>query len=83
MRSEFRGSLCCPYLPEVFFFKIPLPFCFLVFIVKVKSLSRVQLFVTPWTVALQAPPSMGFSRHEYWSGLLLQISIRDYNHTSI
>ena len=36
---------------------------------KVKSLSRVQLFVTPWTVAQQAPPSMGFSRQEYWSGL--------------
>ena len=37
--------------------------------VKVKSLSRVRLFVTPWTVAHQAPPSMGFSRQEYWSGL--------------
>ena len=37
--------------------------------VKVKSLSRVQLFVTPWTIAYQAPPSMGFSRQEYWSGL--------------
>ena len=37
--------------------------------VKVKSLSRVQLFVTPWTAAHQAPPSMGFSRQEYWSGL--------------
>ena len=36
---------------------------------KVKSLSRVQLFVTPWTVAYQAPPSMGFSRQECWSGL--------------
>ena len=34
-----------------------------------KSLSRVQLFVTPWTVAYQASPSMGFSRQEYWSGL--------------
>ena len=34
-----------------------------------KSLSRVRLFETPWTVAYQAPPSMGFSRHEYWSGL--------------
>ena len=34
--------------------------------VKVKSLSRVQLFVTPWTVAYQVPPSMGFSRKEYW-----------------
>ena len=37
--------------------------------VKVKSLSRVRLFVTPWTVAHQAPPSMGFSRQEYWSRL--------------
>ena len=35
--------------------------------VKVKSLSRVLLFATPWTVAYQAPPSMGFSRQEYWS----------------
>ena len=37
--------------------------------VKVKSLSPVGLFATPWTVAYQAPPSMGFSRQEYWSGL--------------
>ena len=37
--------------------------------VKVKPLSRVRLFATPWTVAYQAPPSMGFSRQEYWSGL--------------
>ena len=36
--------------------------------VKVKSLSRVRLFATPWTAAYQAPPSMGFSRQEYWSG---------------
>ena len=36
---------------------------------KVKSLSCVQLFATPWTVAHQAPPSMEFSRQEYWSGL--------------
>ena len=36
---------------------------------EVKSLSRVQLFATPWTVARQAPLSMGFSRQEYWSGL--------------
>ena len=35
--------------------------------VKVKSLSRVQLLATPWTAAYQAPPSMGFSRQEYWS----------------
>ena len=36
--------------------------------VKVKSLSRVRLFATTWTVAYQAPPSMGFSRQECWSG---------------
>ena len=36
---------------------------------KVKSLSRVRLLVTPWTAAYQAPPSMGFSRQEYWSGV--------------
>ena len=36
---------------------------------KVKLLSRVRLYATPWTVAYQAPPSMGFSRQEYWSGL--------------
>ena len=37
--------------------------------VKVKSLSRVRLFATPWTMAYHAPLSMGFSRQEYWSGL--------------
>ena len=36
---------------------------------KVEPLSRVQLFATPWTVAYQAPPSMGFSRQGYWSRL--------------
>ena len=39
--------------------------------VKVKLLSCVRLLVTPWTVAHQAPPSMGFSRQEYWSGVPL------------
>ena len=39
--------------------------------VKVKSLSRVRLLVTPWTAAYQAPLSMGFSRQEYWSGVPL------------
>ena len=50
--------------------------------VKVKSLSHVQLLATPWTVAYQAPPSMGFSRQEYWSGVPLPspcISILTYN----
>ena len=36
---------------------------------KVKSLSHVQLFATPWTVAYQVPLSVGFSRQEFWSGL--------------
>ena len=39
--------------------------------VKVKSLSRVRLLATPWTAAQQAPPPMGFSRQEYWSGVPL------------
>ena len=47
--------------------------------VKVKSLSRVRLFETPWTAAHQSPPSMGFSRQEHWSGChcLLQGSAVD------
>ena len=39
--------------------------------VKVKSLSHVRLLAAPWTAAYQAPPSMGFSRQEYWSGVPL------------
>ena len=39
--------------------------------VKVKSLSHVQLLAAPWTAAYQAPPSMGLSRQEYWSGVPL------------
>ena len=39
--------------------------------VKLKSFSRVRLFTTPWTAAYQAPPSMGFSKQEYWSGVPL------------
>ena len=39
--------------------------------VKVKSLSRVRSLATPWTAAYQAPPSMGFSRQQYWSGVPL------------
>ena len=48
--------------------------------VKVKSLSRVRLFTTPWNAAHQAPPSMGFSRQEYWNGVPLPspyVPIRD------
>ena len=43
--------------------------------VKVKSLCRFWLLTTPWTAAYQAPPSMGFSRQEYWSGVLLRMEI--------
>ena len=43
--------------------------------VKLKSISRVQLLVTPWTAAYQAPPSMGDFRQEYWSGLPLSSPI--------
>ena len=39
--------------------------------VKVKLLSRVRLLATPWTAAYQAPPSMGFSRQDYWTGVPL------------
>ena len=53
-------------------FKVFIEFVIILFIyiymkVKVKLLSRVQLFVTPWTAAYQAPPSIGFPRQEYWS----------------
>ena len=57
---------------------------------KVKSLSRVGLVETPWTVAYQAPPSMGFSRQEYWGGMpsspspvfMLDITIYCFTFTS-
>ena len=47
--------------------------------VKVKSLSRVRLLATPWTAAHQDPPSMGFSRQEYWSGLPLPSPVLSYS----
>ena len=46
---------------------------------KVKSLSRVRLLATPWTAAYQAPPFMGFSRQEYWSGVPLPSPVIDAN----
>ena len=61
LRNWIAGSRACIYLRLLnYFWKVK---------VKVKSLSRVQLFATPGTAAHQAPPSMGFSRQEYWSGL--------------
>ena len=44
---------------------------------KVKSLSQVQLFATPWTVAYQPTLSMGFSRQEYWTGLRAEYIMRN------
>ena len=44
---------------------------------KGKSLSRVRLLATPWTTAYQAPPSMGFSRQEYWRGVPLDIVLKE------
>jgi len=41
-----------------------------------KWLSRVRLLVTPWTAAYQAPPSMGFSKQEYWNGVPLSSPFR-------
>ena len=51
--------------------------------VKVKSLSRLWLLATPWTAAYQAPPSMGFSRQEYWSGVPLPSPVRLENQSQI
>ena len=49
--------------------------------VKGKSLSRVRLLATPWTAAYQAPPSMGFSRQEYWSGVPLPSPYISFTYT--
>ena len=59
-------ELCIQMLISFLFFFSQL---FVSLKVKVKLFSRVQLFSTLWTVALQAPPSVGYSRQEYWSGL--------------
>ena len=50
---------------------------------KGKLLSRVQLLVTPWTAAYQAPPSMGFSRQEYWSGVPLPSRLGGLGHVLV
>ena len=50
---------------------------------KVKSLSRVRLFATPWTAAYQAPPSIGFYRQEYWSRVPLPSPIHEYQFSSV
>ena len=57
-------------------FLSPVSRIFTILFSSVQSLSRVQLFATPWTAAYQAPPSMGFSRQEYWSVVPLPSLIR-------
>ena len=83
--SEYEGTLnkscpeyfCLVSVSVVFFFAIAYHYLFILWSmiytqkVKLKSLSRVRLFEIPWTVAYQAPPSMEFSRQEYWSGVPL------------
>ena len=59
---SYQGTYTCKYIKLVNIMHEKM---------KVKSLSGFQLFVTKWTVAYQASPSMGFSRQEYWSGLPL------------
>ena len=58
-------------LRHIFFPSTFVPICLFLYVLcfVVYSLSRVQLFTTPWTVAHQAPLFLGFSRQEYWSGL--------------
>ena len=52
-------------------------------LLRLSHFSRVQLCATPWTAAYQAPPSMGFSRQEYWSGLPLPSPISKYQFSSV
>ena len=72
------------FFPEALPFMLLIPvdissFCFLFQCMKVKReselLTRVRLLATPWTAAYQAPPSMGFSRQEHWSGMPLPFHV--------
>ena len=63
------GVDCHFLLQEIFLIFIYIVYKYSVQFSSVQSLSRVRLFVTPWTVAYEATPSMGFSRQKYWSGV--------------
>ena len=63
IKKDWPGSFVCFHNPT-----FPVGHCDIQFS-SVQSLSHVRLFATPWTAAHQAPPSMGFSRQEYWSAL--------------
>ena len=70
MPANLENSAVATELEKVSFHSNPKEGqCQKMFKVKVKLLSRVQLFATPWIAAHQAPPSLGFSRQEHWSGL--------------
>ena len=61
-------STCCLCLLSV---PLPVPYKEQLLLLLLSRFSRVRLCATPWTAAYQTPPSMGFSRQEYWSGLPL------------
>ena len=67
--GEAHGPPCCRQVKSIQEQIHPTETTKLFISFEMKSLSRVRLFVTPWTVAYQAPPYMEFSRQEYWSGL--------------
>ena len=75
-----ESSLCTTPDTNVYCFEVK--FCFLCHRVCAQVLSRVRLFKTPWTVAHQAPLSLGFSQQAYWSGLLF-LSPGDLSHPGI
>ena len=81
------SSYSCPssqwWHPTISSSVSPLSSCLQPFLASVKSLSCVRLFATPWTIAYHAPPSMGFSRQEYWSGLPFPSSIRVFSNESV
>ena len=72
MRNRGRALLTCSELGVCLIMKLPSEPVHAVHIRyerKVKLLSRARLFATPWTAVHQTPPSMGFTKQEYWSGL--------------
>ena len=71
MEQWTSSKLGKEYIKAVYCYPAYLPLC------RVQLLSCVRLFATPWTVAYQAPLSMGFSRQEYWSGFPLPGDLPD------
>ena len=75
LKHVFTAYRILHYLVSSYYWPFILSFVYLSS-VKVKSLSRVQLFATPWTVACQDPLSTGFSRQEYWRWVAISFSRR-------